>query len=391
MGRAMDARDIALGLVVTGARAGVAAGRVALLPARAFARVPVVRFALEDAGEHFASEGRKARARGRLELEDAAGSAVAAREVERAVDRVLEGPLTDAVARSLAQHRVVERVVGPVAASPEFEDAVADALEHEASRRVAERALASPGLERIVVEAVESRLAADVTDRIVHSDELQRAVEEVASSAAVRAALAQQTTSLGEELVGGLRRRTEVADDAAERKASRWLGRTSAPARESRFAGLATRGVAFAFDLLLALTIFLTGAALGGLAAALVGDPGPGWFVGLLLGAWWTVVAGVYFVLFWSAAGQTPGMRLMRIRIAARGGAPPSAARATLRLLGLLLAIAPLFLGFLPILFDGRRRGLQDFLAGTTVIRADLQAPVQDAATLEAAARLAAR
>jgi uncharacterized RDD family membrane protein YckC len=391
MGRATDARDIALGLVVTGARAGAAAGRVALLPARLLGRVPIVRVALDDAGERLASEGRKARARGRLELEDAAGNVVAAREVERTVDRVLAGPLTDAVGRSLAEHRVLERTVGPVTATPAFEEAMASALEHEASRRLAERALASPGLERIVVEAVESRLAADVTDRIVHSDELQRAVEEVASSAAVRAALAQQTTSLGEELVGGLRRRTEVADDAAERKARRWLGRTSAPASESRLAGIATRSVAFAFDLLLALTIFLTGAALGGLAAAFIGDPGPGWFVGLLLGAWWTVVAGVYFVLFWSAAGQTPGMRLMRIRIADREGAPPSAARATLRLFGLLLAIAPLFLGFLPILFDGRRRGVQDFIAGTTVLRADLQVPVQDAATLDTAARLAAR
>lgn len=391
MGRATDARDIALGLVVTGARAGAAAGRVALLPARVFGRVPIVRLALEDAGERLAAEGRKARARGRLELEDAAGSVVAAREVERTVDRALAGPLTDAVARSLAEHHVLERTVGPVTATPAFADAVAGALEHEASRRVAERALGSPGLERIVVEAVESRLAADVADRIVHSDELQRAVEEVASSAAVRAALAQQTTSLGEELMGGLRGRTEVADDAAERKVRRWLGRTSAPAREPRFAGIATRGVAFAFDLLLALTIFLTGAALGGLAAAFVGDPGPGWLVGLLLGAWWTVVAGVYFVLFWSAAGQTPGMRLMRIRVTDRGGAPPSAARATLRLVGLLLAIAPLFLGFIPILFDGRRRGLQDFLAGTTVLRADVQVPVQAAATLDAAARLAAR
>jgi uncharacterized RDD family membrane protein YckC len=34
----------------------------------------------------------------------------------------------------------------------------------------------------------------------------------------------------------------------------------------------------------------------------------------------------------------------------------------------LLFAIIPAFLGLAPILFDERRRGLHDFLAGTTVV-----------------------
>jgi hypothetical protein len=38
-----------------------------------------------------------------------------------------------------------------------------------------------------------------------------------------------------------------------------------------------------------------------------------------------------------------------------------------LRLVGLGLAIVPLFLGFAPALVDARRRALQDFLAGTVV------------------------
>jgi uncharacterized RDD family membrane protein YckC len=38
------------------------------------------------------------------------------------------------------------------------------------------------------------------------------------------------------------------------------------------------------------------------------------------------------------------------------------------RLFGLVLAIVPLFAGFVPVLFTKRRRGLQDFLAGTVVL-----------------------
>jgi uncharacterized RDD family membrane protein YckC len=33
----------------------------------------------------------------------------------------------------------------------------------------------------------------------------------------------------------------------------------------------------------------------------------------------------------------------------------------------LIVAIIPFFLGLVPILFDARRRGLHDFVAGTTV------------------------
>jgi uncharacterized RDD family membrane protein YckC len=44
--------------------------------------------------------------------------------------------------------------------------------------------------------------------------------------------------------------------------------------------------------------------------------------------------------------------------------------RAALRFAGLVLAAIPLLAGFLPILFDERRRGLHDMLAGTVVVAA---------------------
>jgi uncharacterized RDD family membrane protein YckC len=49
------------------------------------------------------------------------------------------------------------------------------------------------------------------------------------------------------------------------------------------------------------------------------------------------------------------------------GGKPPSVSRACLRLVGLILAILPLFAGFVPVFFDSRRRALQDFIARTIV------------------------
>ena len=40
-------------------------------------------------------------------------------------------------------------------------------------------------------------------------------------------------------------------------------------------------------------------------------------------------------------------------------------------MVGLVLAIVPLFAGFIPVLFTARRRGLPDFLAGTVVVYDD--------------------
>jgi uncharacterized RDD family membrane protein YckC len=93
-----------------------------------------------------------------------------------------------------------------------------------------------------------------------------------------------------------------------------------------------------------------------------------GWLTGSLLAAGWTLVVVAYFVLFWSATGQTPGMRLLGLRVLTRSGDPPSVWRALVRFAGLIVAVVPLFAGFVPVLFDDRRRALQDYVAGTAVV-----------------------
>ncbi len=127
-----------------------------------------------------------------------------------------------------------------------------------------------------------------------------------------------------------------------------------------------------------------------GLVASLVGTLRPEWLVAAIAAAGWALLVGTYFVAFWTGAGQTPGMRLMRLRLLDASGEPPGLWRSLVRLVGLGVAIAIVFLGFLPVLFDERRRALQDFLAGTTVVY-DEHAPLRVAeAVAEVAPRLAA-
>jgi uncharacterized RDD family membrane protein YckC len=133
------------------------------------------------------------------------------------------------------------------------------------------------------------------------------------------------------------------------------------------YAGIATRAVALAVDVAIAQIIVLTGGAILALVGSLVSDVQLDTLGRILAAAAWIAVVGSYFVLFWSTAGQTPGMRLMALRVMTPDGAHPGVARSILRLIGLGLAIVPLFAGFLPVLVDARRRGLHDLIAGTVV------------------------
>jgi uncharacterized RDD family membrane protein YckC len=65
-------------------------------------------------------------------------------------------------------------------------------------------------------------------------------------------------------------------------------------------------------------------------------------------------------------------MRMMRVRVLSkRSDSRLTAWQAIVRTIGLALAIIPCFLGFVPALFDRRRRALPDYLAGTVVVYDD--------------------
>jgi uncharacterized RDD family membrane protein YckC len=178
--------------------------------------------------------------------------------------------------------------------------------------------------------------------------------------------VARQTTGLAEEVVGSVRASAPRLDDRAEQLVGR-RARTDRPIH----AGIATRALALATDAALVTVLFMAATGIVSLVASLVGGLRPAWLVGALIASGWALIAGTYFVLFWSAAGQTPGMRLLRLRVLGPAGDAPSIGRAIVRAVGLVLAIVPLFAGFLPVLFTERRRGLPDFLAGTVVLYAD--------------------
>jgi uncharacterized RDD family membrane protein YckC len=141
------------------------------------------------------------------------------------------------------------------------------------------------------------------------------------------------------------------------------------------YAGIATRAIALAIDVAIANVIVLCGGAILALVGSLVGDVRLDTLKALLAAGAWLVVVSSYFVLFWSTAGQTPGMRLLALRVMTPDGVRPGVARSVVRLAGLGLAIVPLFAGFLPVLVDRRRRGLHDMIAGTVVLYAGREPP----------------
>jgi uncharacterized RDD family membrane protein YckC len=286
-----------------------AAGRAAMLPARAAAHVWRDRF------------------------EEIVDGVLASPEVTRAVDRALAGPVPEDVARSIVRHRVLERMVAQLADSGE--------------------------LERLLDEALSSGRADTLVDRVVQSDAMHRALEEVLAAPAVRRALARQTAGFSAEVAASIRVRAGALDERLDRRRAPMPG----------YAGIATRALAFVTDVAACGALYLSVVGVGALVGLLVGGLRPAWLVGLLMGAGWAIVTGGYLVLFWSTAGRTPGMHLLRLRLCDAGLArPPSAARSAVRVAGLVLAIVPCFAGFLPVLFDRRRRGLPDLLAGTVVV-----------------------
>jgi uncharacterized RDD family membrane protein YckC len=159
---------------------------------------------------------------------------------------------------------------------------------------------------------------------------------------------------------------------------------------EPRYEGLVTRAIAFAID---GAVINLVAIVVGGVIAlgvSVLSVPDAVDTVLLALGGAAYIAWSIgYFVVFWSTTGQTPGSRLMRIMVCrADDGEILRPGAAALRFVYLMLAALPLLAGFVTILFDERRRGVQDMLAGTVVVEApEVTAPASAARGLSYRAR----
>jgi uncharacterized RDD family membrane protein YckC len=368
--RATYGRNVVVGLVVSTGRVGLATGRVALFPARVMARSVLAR-PFRTQIEGLAESGRSAEVDARRRLEAAAADVLATPETEHLVEGMFAGQLPEAIGRSLVEYQVVGRVAAEALASADSERDIESLVETERTERLVEQVLASPALERLLADALDSRLTLDLTERMVRSPAFRHVLYGVLSSPELRAALTDQSTSFAGEIADSLRRRLRRFDDAAERRPRRWFHRPQRPqptAESVPYAGIATRGLGLAVDAALVTMIFLTGTAVVGLVVSLVWTPEPAWLVGSVIAVAGLAVEIVYFAGFWTTTGQTPGMRLMHLRLVDGSGSIPGLARSLLRLAGLALAILLLFIGFLPSLIDNRRRALQDFLAGTVVV-----------------------
>jgi uncharacterized RDD family membrane protein YckC len=135
-----------------------------------------------------------------------------------------------------------------------------------------------------------------------------------------------------------------------------------------RYVGLVTRTIAFAIDAAIVNFVAIVTGVVVALVLSLLPLTGELHTVLIAVGGvafvLWVVL---YFATFWTGTGETPGNRVMQIRVTRADGAPLRARHALLRLVGIVLS-CPLLVGFWPILFTQRRRGLHDKLAGTVVV-----------------------
>jgi uncharacterized RDD family membrane protein YckC len=148
---------------------------------------------------------------------------------------------------------------------------------------------------------------------------------------------------------------------------------------EYGIAGIGSRGAAAVVDTALqavALCVLIVGVVSAGVAAAgILGDVGANARYGLLIGVFFLgtfVVTSGYFMLFeilWS--GQTPGKRLVGLRVIRESGYPIRPVDAVIRNLVRIVDWLPLFygVGVLVMLFNRRSRRLGDFASGTIVVR----------------------
>jgi uncharacterized RDD family membrane protein YckC len=279
-----------------------------------------------------------------------------ARSVGKAtgIDRAVEAAAEEAMVAAV-ESEAVERALSRVLNGPLVEDAVHGALESEAVKRA-------------MIDALDSEMVDEVWRRLLASDEAQRLVERIAEAPEIRAAISAQSVGFIEDIghtVGNTTRRIDTAIETTARRLVFRKRRTEPTER----AGALTRLLAFGLDLLIVNLAFSGLAAVLALIASFFSGSGNGLSGPALAfgGIVWIGLASLYMIVFWSLAGQTLGMRFFGLRLGteARGLTPR---RSVKRLVGLFLAAIPFGLGFLGILFDERRRGWEDRLSGVDVL-----------------------
>jgi uncharacterized RDD family membrane protein YckC len=279
-----------------------------------------------------------------------------ARDVGRAtgIDRAVESAAEEAMVAAV-ESEAVERAIARVLKGPVVEEAMNSALESDAVKSA-------------LIEALDSELVDEVWRRLLASDEAQRLVERIAEAPEIRAAISAQSVGMIEDVGHTIGNGTRRLDGALERVVRRIFFRRRR-AEPTERAGAVTRGLAFGLDVLIVNLAFSGLAAVVALiASAFTGNSNGLSAQALAAGTFlWFALGSLYLVGFWSLAAQTLGMRFLGIRldVEGRGLRPGLAIR---RLIGMALATIPFCLGFLGIFFDERRRAWDDRMSKTDVV-----------------------
>jgi uncharacterized RDD family membrane protein YckC len=278
-----------------------------------------------------------------------------ARSVGKAtgVDQAVQAAAEEAMVAAV-ESEAVERAIARVLQGPVVEEAVHGALESDAVKRA-------------LIDALDSELVDEIWLRLLDSDETQRLVERIAEAPELRAAIRAQSVGFVEDIGHTIGDGTHRIDDALERVV-RGILRRPQRAEPTDRAGVLTRALALGVDALLVNLAFSGLAAVAAIIASAFNGGNGVSDLALVFGSGaWLVLGGVYLVGFWSLAGQTLGMRFLGIRLAVEGGGLP-VRQSVRRLIGLGLGVITLGIGFLGILFNERRRGWQDRMAGVDVV-----------------------
>jgi uncharacterized RDD family membrane protein YckC len=126
------------------------------------------------------------------------------------------------------------------------------------------------------------------------------------------------------------------------------------PAPGLEFGGFWLRVAAYIFDvILLGIIGIILSSALGA--------------AGQAMGA---LIFIAYFIGLWGTTGQTIGMMLLGLHVVRNlDGGKISWGNAVLRFVGLFVAFACIYIGVIWVAFDARKRGWQDRIGGTVVVR----------------------
>jgi uncharacterized RDD family membrane protein YckC len=296
-----------------------------------------------------------------------ARSAARATGIDKAVEVAAEEAMVSAIESEAVERALVRVLQGPI-----VEEAVHGALESET-------------LKRALIDALDSEMVDEIWRRLLASEETQRLVERIAEAPELRAAISAQSMGMIEDIGRRLGDGARRLDSIVERVARRVLFRRPRTLATER-AGAATRALAFGLDALIVNLAFSGLAALAGLIASAIWGPGDGIpAAAIAVGSFaWIAFGATYLVALWSLAGQTLGMRFFGIRLGVEGEGLPL--RASLRrLVGLALAVIPFGLGLLGIVLDDRRRGWQDRMAGVDVVYERFERSTAPWSTLDAA------